>query len=190
MSGMEPFLFGSAAIGGEAATAGLIGAKGAFDAGMALKSAGTILAGTSAITSGIHQKVSGDFQAKQLEAKANEERAASQRVAEEKRRKANQAMSRANALAAASGGGATDPTVVNIMAGIAEEGEWGAQTAQYMGEERARTSEMAATSTRMSGRNALTAGFTGGSATILGGIGESLLKKYSPTGGAFSSSKN
>ena len=63
------------------------------------------------------------IRAVQLEEKAGQERAISQRKAVNVRRQAKLAESRALALAAASGGGASDPTVMNIISGIAGEGE-------------------------------------------------------------------
>jgi len=124
------------------------------------------------------------FKAKQLEQKAGQERAVSQRKAASARRTARYAESRALALAAASGGGASDPTVVNIMAGIAGEGEMAAQAALYEGEERARGSEMGAEASRYEGTQAKRAGYIKAGTTLMSSFSkfgnQSLTEKYTP----------
>jgi len=124
------------------------------------------------------------FKADQLEQKAGQERAVSQRKADSARRTSRYAESRALALAAASGGGASDPTVVNIMAGIAGEGEMAAQSALYEGEERARGSEMAADASRYEGAQAKRAGNIKAGTTLMSSFSkfgnQSLTEKYTP----------
>lgn len=92
--------------------------------------------------------------------------AASQRTAAEERRQADLIASRALAVAAASGGGVSDPTVVDILARTRGEGAFRAQVALYEGEERARAirisgaggSDFDASSQVMAGANAAAAG--------------------------------
>ena len=125
------------------------------------------------------------FKAQQLEQKAGQERAVSQRKAESVRRSAKYAESRALALAAASGGGASDPTVVNIMAGIVSEGEIAAQSALYEGEEQARGSEMSASASRYEGTQAKRASNIKAGTTLMSSFSkfgnQSLTQKYSPS---------
>lgn len=83
-------------------------------------------------------KALAEYNARQLKYKAGQERAVSQRRAIEERRQARLAGSRARAVAAASGAGATDPTVMDILAALRGEGEYNAQSALYEGEETAR----------------------------------------------------
>src|SRR3990172_2605978 len=99
--------------------------------GTAVSTVGQIQAGNAA-------RKSANFQAAQMNQQAGQERATSQRAAIEQRRAARIAASRATALAAASGGGATDPTVLNILGDIKTEGEYNALSAMFGGEERAR----------------------------------------------------
>ena len=124
------------------------------------------------------------FKAGQLEQKAGQQRAVSQRKADTARRSARYAESRALALAAASGGGASDPTVVNIMAGIAGEGELAAQYALYEGEEQARGSEMSATASRYEGTQAKRAGYIKAGTSIMSSFSKfgnkSMTEKYAP----------
>jgi len=140
----------------------------------------TVLQMGTAISGGRAADKLGQFQAQQLEQKAGQERSVSQRKADSVRRKARFAESRALALAAASGGGASDPTVVNIMSGIAGEGEIASQTALYEGEERARGLEMAAETARYEGKQAKRAGYIKAGTTLMSSIaaGSSLTEKY------------
>lgn len=79
-------------------------------------------------------------------------RATSQREASEYRRTARLTASRALAVAAASGGGASDPTVTKIISDITSEGAYRAALALYEGEEEARLRETQATSLLETGR--------------------------------------
>lgn len=124
------------------------------------------------------------FEAEQLEQKAGQSIAVSQRVAREEVRKAELAQSRALALAAASGGGASDPTVVNIIAGLAGEGAYRQMVALYEGEDRARSYRLNADARRYEGKSARKAGTIGATGTLLS-AGGSMLAKYG--GGGFSS---
>jgi hypothetical protein len=84
------------------------------------------------------------FQKEQATINAGQAAAASQMSAQEQRRQGALINSRAQALAAASGGGAVDPTVVRIMANNAGETALRASIALYQGEEQARQLRMVA----------------------------------------------
>lgn len=73
-----------------------------------------------------------------MEQQAGQERAASQRAAIAQRKQGNLVSSRARAVAAASGGGALDPTVMDIMSGIEGEADYRTALALYEGDERAK----------------------------------------------------
>ena len=83
----------------------------------------------------LHQ--SADYQSQLLQQQANAEQAAGQREAEQERLKAARVGSRATAVAAASGGGVTTPTIVDILDDIASQGELNASIKDYTGKERA-----------------------------------------------------
>ena len=144
----------------------------------------TVIAANETVKAGKAADELGKFKAKQLEQKAGQQRAVSQRKADNARRSARYAESRALALAAASGGGASDPTVVNIMAGIAGEGELAAQSALYEGEEQARGSEMSATASRYEGSQAKRAGYIKAGTSVMSSFSkfgnQSMTEKYSP----------
>lgn len=97
------------------------------------------------------------FEAAQLEQIAGEETAIAQRRASEERRRGRLLESRALALGAA-GGGAGDPTVVNIISDLAGEGEYMAAVRIYEGEEAARRARMGAAGQRVTAGTALEAG--------------------------------
>lgn len=61
------------------------------------------------------------------------------------------AASRATSIAAASGGGALDPTIIDILSGIDTQADENAQSALYSGEERARGLEYGAVIERSHG---------------------------------------
>lgn len=119
-------------------------------AGTALSAAGTIAAGQA-------EKRNADYIAKQEEMRGQEEFAASQREAQQYKREASLAQSRAQALAAASGGGAgTDaPTIVKIMSDTAGQGQLNASTALYGGVSRRAGLMDSARGRRASGRASL-----------------------------------
>ena len=145
---------------------------------------GTILSGLSAI-----QSVSaGNQQAKMINAaavqSAGQERAKSHRVAEEQRRLSSVVQSRARAVAGASGGGVTDPTVVDITSELAGEGEYRALTAMYEGEDRARGIINQGQADAYTARQKGQAGFVSGMSSAFSGAtsmlsgGSSLFDKY------------
>lgn len=84
----------------------------------------------------------GELEAQIYDQNANTAVGVSQRKAADERRKARLLGSRAQAVAAASGAGVSDPTVENIIGGIAEEGELRALNELYAGAETARGMRM------------------------------------------------
>lgn len=114
-----------------------------------------------------------EFEAQQLERSGKEEFAASQREAFAARRESRLAQSRAQAVAAASGGGAgaDAPTIVQIMGGLARQGELNAQSALYVGESRRAGARDQAFATRRTGRSQAAGYRNNAFASILSGIG-------------------
>lgn len=114
---------------------------------------------------GLYERQLAERQAQALELKAGQERAVSQRAAIEQRRRGALVSSRAQALAAASGAGALDPTVVGIMGDLETETEVRALTALYEGEETGRGLEYGALLERAGGEGALYAARAGAGAS-------------------------
>jgi hypothetical protein len=118
------------------------------------------------------------FEAAQLRDRATTAPATAQRDAAEEARKARYAQSRALAVAAASGGGASDPTVINIIAGIAQEGEYRMQAALYQGEDRARLLRMQAQAREIEGASRQKSAYGDAFGSDLG-VATSLLNGFS-----------
>lgn len=135
---------------------------------------GGLLTAGATVAGGIAEKNAADFEADQLERKGKEEFAASQRDASAARKEADLANSRAQALAASSGGGAgTDaPTIIKIMQGIAGQGAYNADTQLYGGKSRQAGLRDQAAGRRASGK----ASFLG---STLAGFGQAAKSAYS-----------
>jgi hypothetical protein len=100
--------------------------------------AGAVSAGYDRIQFGQQQRQAADFAAGQMRTQAGQDQAATQRSAWSVDQSAKYIASDALAKAAASGGGASDPTVVNTIARIAAEGAYRSKLAVYGGDDRAR----------------------------------------------------
>jgi hypothetical protein len=110
--------------------------------------------------------------ARQLRAMAGQERATSQRAAAEERRRARLLESRARAVAAKSGAGVSDPSVLNLMADLSAEGEYRALTRMYEGETGAQSLETEATQRRKAARGQSISTLLSGVATFASKYGQ------------------
>ncbi|TCL70652.1 hypothetical protein [Rhizobium sp. BK251] len=136
-------------------------------AGTALTAAGTLAAGKA-------EKTNQDYIAKQEDQKANEEMAAAQREAQQNRKEAIFANSRAQALAASSGGGAGSdaPTIVKLMSDTAGQGELNAGTTLYGGVQRAAGLRDSAKGRRAAGRASYLGSQLGAFGQVASGVGK------------------
>lgn len=148
--------------------------------------ASTVLGTVGAFQQGQAAQKAAAFEAAQADQQAGQVRAQSQRVAEEERRKTRVLQSRTQALAAASGAGAQDPTVVNLDAQIGATGEYNALSALYEGENKARGYEMQADAARYEGAQTKKAYQMKGLTTALSG-GSSLFQRYGDSFNLFGS---
>jgi hypothetical protein len=144
-----------------------------------LQAGGTALTVLGQGYAGLSAHGAADSEARQLTYAAGQSRASAQRAAVEERRQARLLASRAQAVAAASGGGASDPTVVNTVADIAKEGEYRALTALYEGYDRAKSLDKASATRRSEGNAARMAGLLGAGGTLLSAGGEGF-QRYLP----------
>jgi len=158
-------------------------------AGAALSAGGTIAGGMAAGAAGESQRDAMNFRATQEEMAAQESRAASQRVAMDKRRESVLLNSKLQARAAASGGGADDPGVLDLAGDIAGRGEYDALTELYKGENRARGLMDSAMASRMTGEAALAEGkakrnssFLSAAGTLIGGSASAYKTMKGPYG--------
>lgn len=99
-----------------------------------------------------------EFEALQHEQNATTDIGAGQLRAADEQRKSRIVQSRALALAAASGGGASDPTVVNLISNLEAQGAYNAAVEMYQGEDRARHERMSANAARFEAASLRTAG--------------------------------
>lgn len=139
--------------------------------------AGTALGASGALQRGQQKRAESEFEAAQLEQAAGQHQAAAQRQADTEARQAKYAESRAQAVAAASGAGASGRTVTDIIGRIAQEGSYREALARYQGDSDARQFRLRAAADRVSGANAEKAGNLAAFGTILGG-GSDLYSKY------------
>lgn len=133
-----------------------------------------VSSGTQMIEHGDDLRAAAEFQAAQLEQQAGSAVAAAQRRAWNEERATRYLASETLARAAASGGGASDPTVINLIAKQAEEGAYRRQVALYEGDDRARQLRLAAEARRYEGASQQASAKGAGRASIFG-AGTSLL---------------
>lgn len=79
--------------------------------------------------------------------------------------------SRAIAVAAASGGGVDDPTMVNLIGDLNAEGEYNVMARLYVGEDKAEGLRFGADQQRKEGEAALNASYVKAAKTVMSGIG-------------------
>jgi hypothetical protein len=135
-----------------------------------LGAVGSLVGAIGAMSSANNQAAALEAQAKERERVAAQERANAQRVAVEKQREEKLIQSTLQARAAASGGGAQDPTVVRLASGIAQEGNYQTRGAIYEGESKAAVLEGQAAIDRMEARSARTAGMFSAFGSVIGGL--------------------
>ena len=160
----------------------------------ALTAIGTIAAGNAAAEQGRLAQQAAEFEAKQLDIKGKDEKAAAQREMLELRRQKEGALSRLQATSAASGFSATDPTTLSLADEVAKYGTLQEKTALYGGDVRQRNANLAAAGKRFEGAQYLQLGearkqasYFSAAGTILGGL-STLGTKYGGGSSASSSS--
>lgn len=161
-----------------------------------MESLGASMSAASHVQFGIQARQAAQFQADQLRQNAGTAQAAAQRQAFDVDRQTQFITSRALAVAAASGGGASDPTVVNLIAKDAGEGAYRRSLALYAGNDQARMDQMSADAKIYEGqtteRNSLevgAAGYAGAATSLLKSRarGMSLLQRFGGDGPQVSS---
>lgn len=151
---------GSAVAEGTAAVAGA-----AEGAGSALSLIGTGLTVAGTVGSGIAAKQQGKAAAESLKRQGTEEQAIASREAEDRRRDVGLVLSKQKNVAAASGAGVLNPTILDIMGDTAQRGDYYARSATSAGENRAAGLMDQAAAARFKGDSAF-------SGSILEGIGK------------------
>ena len=162
------------AIGTSAASAGAVGTAAAgVSAGSALSTLGLLGTGLSAagtLYSGLQAKAGAEAEARQLKAKGDEEQAIGQRRAMQVRREKDLARSRIQAVAAASGAGAGDASITNLMQGVEQQGNYNSMLELYHGNMARNKAYASAASRRFEGRSALTGSIIGTAGRAAGNL--------------------
>lgn len=122
----------------------------------------TILSTAGPIMEGISANRSAKFTAQQERIAGDQAMGAASRDAYFKRREGNLVASRAQAVAAASGGGAADPSVLDVMGGIEGQTEYNVLSALYEGQEIKRQYNAQADLDVFEGKQALKSGIIRG----------------------------
>jgi hypothetical protein len=117
-----------------------------------LKAASSWMQGDAAVASAGRQQQAAEFQARQLEVNAGQAKAASQRNAYFEQLKGEQLVS---AIKARAGAGASDPSVLNIIAQSMERQAYNMEAALYAGKDKARGMRMQAKAARYQGQLAM-----------------------------------
>lgn len=127
-------------------------------AGSFFQAYGALEAGKTAKINAERARLAAEFEAVEAERAGKASIAVAQRQMLEEQRKGRVLASRALAVAAASGGGASDPTIINILADTEGAASYNAAVALYEGESRARQLRLQAAGARLSGSEAVLEG--------------------------------
>ena len=148
---------------------------------------GTVLSAKSSLDQADYENKVAQANNVALQAKANQDAAAAQRQEVTQQRQTQLALSREQALAGASGGSATDPTVLNLSKQIVQQGGYNALSAAYNGQAAANADIYQGNIDLFKGQQAVNAAPMTALGTVLGGIGRfgttaaSLYKSYIDT---------
>jgi hypothetical protein len=142
-----------------------------------LSAAGTVMQSAAQTQSARDNEAITRYNVKMADRAAIASEASSQQEAKEAQRQANIQKSRILAIAAASGGSALDPDIVNMIAGVEGEGNLAARTALYEGSESANSLRMQSKGIAYEGAAKVRALRNESTATILSGA-SSIANKY------------
>jgi len=137
----------------------------------------TVMSMSAKKQQGEQAQASANYQANQLDQSAGQQFASAQRASMSDEQQARLAQSRALAVAAASGGGVSDPTVMSIMSRLAGEGTYRSMVDLYQGREKARQLEDQANAARLQGGIASSNSNYSSAATLVSGA-SSMYSKY------------
>lgn len=147
-------------------------------AALVLSLAGTAVSAIGSIATGQSQARAAEYEAKQLELNAQNERAAGQRDAQEYLHQTKLVESKLQNNASSGGFSGTDPTALDLTGDIAAHGTYQSAVAQYGGENRAAGLRAQASATRQGGQAALTGSYFKAGGTLLSGFSGTLFDKY------------
>lgn len=175
----------------------LAGLGGEIGLGTALTAAGTAVGAVGSYAASKAQADADQAKANAegaiMRERAKEERAVAQRVAGEETRKARLAQSRLGAVAAGSGAGASDDTVLKLWGDIEKEGQYNAAQATASGEQKATGLNYQADMDRWSADANARIRRAGATNTLIGGMlsaGGQLTTKMGARYGSYTGNEN
>jgi len=139
---------------------------------------GTGISAVGQIAAGQQQKAQAEFQSKQLEQQAKDKMALATRDAEQEAKKKDALLSRQTAVAASSGAGVQNQSVLQLLEDTEAQGAYNVNAAIYGGQQEAAGLRAQAASTRAEGRAAATGSYLGAAGTLVSGFGSAYKKKY------------
>lgn len=129
---------------------------------------GSILGAGATIYGGFKAKEQADAVAAQMKAKGDSEFAIAQRKSMDSQERTKMVLGQQKAVAAASGGGATDPSVMAIMGKTQQKGDYNSMIDMYNGAVSRGDMYTAADNTESEGKSKLLSSFLGAGSTIYG----------------------
>jgi hypothetical protein len=156
----------ASSLGTAAASAGTFAAA---NAGTILSLAGTAAGVAGSVAAGNAAKAEGKFTAAQMEREAADARAASQREAYMERERGEMVQSRIRAVAADSGAGSINPTVLDLMGDAEQRNSYNVAAINYGGKQKQASYLDNAAGARMKGKNARRASLFDAATTAAGG---------------------
>jgi hypothetical protein len=139
-----------------------------------MSAVGSIIEGNAQLRAGRAAAAEAEIEARQLDAAGREELAAGQREGFELDRETTMLQSKQRSLAAASGAGAADASVLDAMDDVKREGGYRRDLGLYGANQRSRGLRAQAGATRRSGQAALEGSRYAAAGTILGGVGRAV----------------
>ena len=167
-TGLETLLFGSAAVGKTAATAGLLGTAGSFSLGTTLGSLGALGGAVSAVGSVMQAGSQGDIAEYNAKIAQNQEIAARQKAKFDEDRQRQQARmfaGRQRASLSQAGGEMSDAG--DVLSMTAEEAEIDALAIRYGGNVAAQAAQQKGVIAKATGKQAQTASYAQAGKTLL-----------------------
>lgn len=150
-----------------------------------LTAGGQMQRGNTAVAVGQRTNLEDQFQAQQLQQNAGQEMASGEASAQSQNLQTGYIVSQALARAAASGGGTSDPTVVNNIAMLQGMGQQRAAIDRYNASSQARTMNLRAGALQFEGQQAQEdaaaakrASDLSGFTTVLSGVAKTMAEKY------------
>lgn len=168
----------ASSLGTAAASAGTFAAANAGAIGTALTLAGTAAGVAGSISAGNAAKAEGKFAAAQMEREAADARASSQREAYQERERNEMVQSRIRAVAANSGAGVINPTVLDLMGDTEQRSAFNVAAIQYGGKQKQASYLDNAAAARMKGNNAKRASLFDAATTAGSGAYTALKHRY------------